>query len=89
MELKVVEKGPEKLGIEVGGESHTLLNLLTEYAWEARAKQASYVLDHPYLSKPELIIKSSDPKKTLSDASQIIIDRAKDFRAAFDRASKK
>jgi DNA-directed RNA polymerase subunit L len=89
MELKVVESKPDRMSIQVVGETHTLLNLLTEYAWEAKAKQATYIIDHPYLSNPELMVKSSDPKKTLSDAAQIIIDRTKEFRTIFDRAVKK
>lgn len=89
MELKVLESRPDKMRMEVIGETHTLLNILTEYAWEAKAGQASYVMDHPYLSQPELIIKSANPKKTLSDAAQIVIDRSKEFRTAFERAAKK
>jgi DNA-directed RNA polymerase subunit L len=89
MELRVLEKRPEMLRMEVVGESHTLLNLLTEYAWEAKASQASYIIRHPYLSQPELIVKSKNPKKTVSDAAQIIIDRAKEFRHGFERALKR
>ncbi len=89
MELKVLDSAPDKLSVEVHGETHTLLNVLTEYAWEAKASQASYVIDHPYLSTPELIVKSKNPKKTLSDAAQMIIDRSKDFKSAFDRAVRK
>jgi DNA-directed RNA polymerase subunit L len=89
MELKVVESKPDTLRIKVSGETHTLLNILTEYAWEVKAKQATYIIDHPYLSSPELMVKSSDPKKTLSDAAQVIIDRSKEFRTTFDRTVKK
>ena len=89
MELKVVEKKPDKLRIELVGESHTLLNVLTEYAWEAKASQASYIIEHPYLSQPELNVKSKNPKKTMSDAAQIIIDRSKEFKTAFERSLKK
>jgi DNA-directed RNA polymerase subunit L len=89
MELKVIEKKPDKIRMEVIGESHTLLNVLTEYAWEAKASQASYVIDHPYLSNPELMVKAKNPKKVLSDAAQIVIDRSKEFQTAFGRAVKK
>jgi DNA-directed RNA polymerase subunit L len=89
MELKVIERRPDRLGIRVSGETHTLLNILTEYAWEAKASQASYMIEHPYLSQPEIIVKSKNPKKTLSDAAQIIIDRSREFKSAFDRSLKK
>ena len=89
MELKVIEKKPDKLSMEVVGETHTLLNVLTEYAWEAKASQASYIIDHPYLSQPELIVRSKNPKKTLSDAAQILIDNSREFKIGFERALKK
>ena len=89
MDLKVIESKPDKIRMEVTGESHTLLNVITEYAWEAKASQASYMIDHPYLSKPELMVKGKNPKKVLSDAAQIVIDRSKEFKTVFDRAVKK
>jgi len=89
MEIKVIENGERKLKMELVGESHTFLNLITEYAWLAKASQASYMIKHPYLSQPLLSVMSPHPKKTLSDAAQIIIDRAEEFGKAFDRALKK
>ncbi len=89
MELKVLEKKANKLKLQVLGETHTFLNLITEYAWLAHASQASYIIQHPYLSEPELIVTSSNPKKTLRDATQILIDRAEEFRLSFKRALKK
>jgi len=89
MELKVIEKKPDKLSVEVVGETHTLLNVLTEYAWEAKASQASYTIKHPYLSQPQIHVKSKNPKKTLSDAAQMIMSHSKDFKTSFDRAVRK
>ena len=89
MELKVLENQKDRMKVRVSGETHTLLNLLTEYAWKAGASQASYVIEHPYLSQPEMNVKSNNPKKTLGDAAQMIIDRSKEFKGAFDRASRK
>ena len=89
MELKVLEKKADKLKLQVTGETHTFLNLISEYAWLAKAKQASYIVKHPYLSEPELIVKSANPKKTLKDANQIIIDRTEEFQRSFKRALRK
>jgi DNA-directed RNA polymerase subunit L len=89
MELKVIDKKLDKLSVEVVGETHTLLNVLTEYAWEAKALQASYSIQHPYLSHPQLNVKAKNPKKTLSDAAQIVMDRSKEFKTAFDRVVKR
>ena len=88
MEIKVLEKKPKKLKLGVLGETHTFLNLITEYSWLAKASRASYILRHPYLSEPELIVGSSNPKKTLRDAAQIIMSRTEDFKRVFNRALK-
>lgn len=89
MELKVLENKPDCLSMEVRGESHTLLNVITEYSWLANANQASYIIEHPYMSEPKLIVCSKNPKKTLKDSSQIVIDRSLEFKKAFERALKK
>jgi DNA-directed RNA polymerase subunit L len=89
MELKVLEKKPDRLKMLVMGENHTFLNLITEYAWMAKASQASYIIKHPYLSEPELVVKSTNPKKTLRDAATIMIERTEEFQKGFKRALKK
>jgi DNA-directed RNA polymerase subunit L len=89
MELKVLENTEKKLKLELTGETHTFLNLITEYAWLAKASQALYTIKHPYLSQPQLSIISNNPRKTLSDAAQIIIDRTDEFGKNFERALKK
>lgn len=89
MELVAIEKAKEKMRVEVRGESHTMLNLIRENSWKAGAKQASYIIQHPYISQPEIIIRSKNPPKTLKDAAQIAIDDAKTFQTAFSRAMKK
>ena len=89
MELTVTQKGKEKLRVEVRGETHTMLNLIRENAWKAGAKQAAYIIQHPYISQPEIIIRSKNPQKTLKDAAQMVIDDSKEFMVAFKRAMKK
>lgn len=86
MKLRKLEKGKEKLVLEVAGETHTLLNLLRENAWKEDAKQAAYIVEHPYLSQPKIIIRAEDPKKVLSNAAQLVIDEASDFRKEWKRA---
>ena len=89
MKLEVVEDEKTKLKVAVHGESHTLLNLLRENAWVAKADQAAYLIDHPYLSVPEIIVQSDSPKKTLTSAVQLVIDQAKEFEKEFSAAVKK
>jgi len=84
-----LEKNEGKMKLEVLGETHTFMNIITEYAWEAGAKQASYIIQHPYMSEPHLIVSAKNPKKTLSDASQIISEKATEFQKSFKRATKK
>ena len=63
MELSAIDKGKEKMRVVVKGETHTILNLMRENAWKVGAKQASYIIQHPYISQPEIIVKSKNPKK--------------------------
>jgi DNA-directed RNA polymerase subunit L len=89
MTIKVLEKKKDKLKVEVVGESHTLLNLLREKAWKVGAKQSAYIIKHPYLSQPEIIIRAKNPGKVLNDAAQLIIDDAKEFGKGFKRTLKR
>lgn len=89
MEIKVLDKTNESIKIEVRDETHTLLNLLRENCWKAGASQASYTIEHPYLSHPKILVKAKNPKKVLSDAAQMITDDAKEFGREFGKASKK
>ncbi len=86
MELKVLEKTKNKLKIEVQGESHTLLNLLRRNSWDAKAEQASYMIEHPMLSQPRIIIKAGNPKAVLSRAADMAIKQTQNFSKAFKRA---
>ncbi len=89
MKLKKLEKAKEKLKVEVVGEDHTLLNVLRENAWRAGADQAAYMIEHPYLSEPKIIVKSKDPAKTLADSAQLAISDAQAFQKEFKKALKK
>jgi len=85
MKLTVLEKKKDKWKIEVDGEDHTLLNLLTENAWKGKVKQASYMIKHPQLSKPEITVIGPNPKKILADAAQRIIDDSGAFQREIKR----
>jgi len=89
MEIKILEKTNESVKIEVIDETHTLLNLLREKSWKAGASQASYMIEHPYLSNPKITVSAKNPKKVLSDASQMIIDDAREFGKEFGKVLKK
>lgn len=89
MAVKVLERKKGKLSIEVGGETHTLLNLLRENMWKAGASQADYIIRHPYASQPELIVRAKDPAKIMDEAAQMIISEARGFGKEFGRALKR
>ncbi len=89
MDIKVLEKKKGRLVIEVRGEGHTLLNLLREKAWNSKAKQASYMIEHPYMAQPKIIIKADDPVKVMKSAVQQVADEAKEFDREFSRALKR
>jgi DNA-directed RNA polymerase subunit L len=89
MKLVLLENTDKKMVLEIRGETHTFLNLLRENAWDAGSKQASYMIEHPYLSEPKLIIRADNPKKVLDSAAQMIIEQAKDFEKEFRRVSAK
>jgi len=89
MKLTALEKKENKNVIEVEGETHTFLNLLKETAWDVGSEQASYIIEHPNLSEPKLILRAKNPRKILERAAQMIIDQAKEFENEFRRVSKK
>ena len=89
MKLVMMESSKEKMVLEVRGENHTFLNLLRENAWDAGSKQASYMIEHPYLSEPKLIIRADNPKKVLDNSAQAILDSAKEFEKEFKKVSAK
>lgn len=89
MELEIIESRKDEVKVEVKGESHTLLNILRENAWKSGAKQAAYIIEHPYLSQPKIIVKAANPKKVLRDAAQMIVDDALEFEKEFKRALKR
>lgn len=89
MELKVLEKKKNKLVVEVAGETHTLLNLLRENAWKAGAGQASYTIQHPYLSEPQITMIAENPKGVLSKAAKLSAEQVSDFERKFKAASRR
>jgi DNA-directed RNA polymerase subunit L len=88
MELKIVEKGKDRIKVEVRNETHTFLNLLREKAWESGCDQASYIIEHPYQSDPVIIVKAKNPIKVLTDAGTKVTDQVKEFSRHFSRLSR-
>ena len=88
MDITVLEHEKEKLKVETTA-SLTLVNALNENMWKQKATDvAAYNVGHPYLSKPVLLIKSKNPKKTLIDAADAIAEDVGEFRKKLAAALK-
>ena len=87
MEIKILEEGEEILKVEV--DDVTLVNLLNEKIWKQRGiGYSAYNIDHPYLSKPVITVKSKNPKKALIDAADRVIDDVDALRKKLQAALK-
>ncbi len=84
--IKILENENDRLKIEV--DDLTLVNLLNEAVWNEKIDYAAYTVDHPYLSKPVLFVKSKDPKKTLLDAAATILKDITALRKEFQNVAK-
>ncbi|MFH1630829.1 MAG: RpoL/Rpb11 RNA polymerase subunit family protein [Candidatus Aenigmatarchaeota archaeon] len=84
MNVKVLEQNDDKLKIEL--DDLTLVNLLHENLWKTKIDYSAYVKDHPYLSQPVLVVKSKDPKKSLTEAADKIIDDCATIKKKFGKS---
>jgi DNA-directed RNA polymerase subunit L len=73
MEIRILEESDDMMKVEI--DDVTLVNLLNEKIWKQRGIEFSaYNIEHPYLSKPVITVRSKNPKKALIDAADKIID---------------
>ena len=65
MEIKKIKEGENSVLIEAEGEDYTLLVPISEELWEnSNVSESAVIRDHPYLSKPQLWVKTSKGKPT-------------------------
>ncbi|MBI5332183.1 MAG: hypothetical protein HZB65_01280 [Candidatus Aenigmarchaeota archaeon] len=86
MEVNLLKKEGEKVELEVN--DLTLVNLLHENLWKKKVNYSAYNKEHPYLSKPVLLVKSKDAKKSLIEASEQIAEDIDSLRKKFQKAVK-
>lgn len=79
MKLKVIEEEKDKLQIEID-ESITFINLMNENVWKQNVDMSAYKIEHPYLSKPVMVVRAKNPKKALADAADQIISDVNSLR---------
>ena len=86
MNIKVIEKTDNKIKIEIGSESHTLLNTLKSSLLEdSRVEIATYDIKHPSFSEPILFVRTNDvdPVIAIKEATQRIVEVYEDFKTVF------
>jgi len=86
MDLKVIEKSDTQILVEIGGESHTLLNTLkSSLLDDPRVEVATYDIKHPTISDPVLFVKTDgvDPIVAITEASERLIEVYEEFKTVF------
>ena len=87
MEVKLIEQKDDKVKLEVNDK--TFVNLIHEKLWEqGKIEVSTWSQDHPYLTKPMLLVKAKDPKKVLVDAAEEIASDAQKLLKQFEKAVK-
>ena len=86
MNLKVIEQDKEKLKVEI--DDLTLVNIIHENLWKTKIDYSAYVKEHPYLSQPVILVKSKDPKKSLIEAAEKIVEDCDVLKKKIEKAVK-
>ncbi|MDD6285910.1 MAG: DNA-directed RNA polymerase subunit L [Methanosphaera sp.] len=79
--MKVIEEQPEKLVLEITGETHTICNILRKRLMsQDEVKAAAYDITHPLIGQPEFEVHSPNPRESIVTASEEIKKEAQDFK---------
>ena len=92
MELKKIEDNGKRLIVEFDEESIAFANMVKDKLWEdASVKEAAAIREHPYLSKPKILVETSrgSPQTALEKTTEKLIDEAKEFGEKFKDTLKK
>ncbi len=80
VQIDVLEDEGDKLKLRVH-DNTTLLTIVNENLWKQKGIDfAAVTVDHPYLSKPVLTVKSKKGKKAVIEAAEQIIEDASALR---------
>lgn len=92
MQVKVLEKKPNELKIEIEGENHSFCNVLQKALLEDETiDMAGYDIPHPLVSNPIVYVRTRGqrrPETALRNAAEKIRKRNKEFRETFEKALK-
>jgi DNA-directed RNA polymerase subunit L len=88
--MKVIKDTKKELEIEITGESHSLCNAIRKTLMEDDdVEAAAYVIEHPIIGEPKLIIKAKNPKKSLKKAAETVKARCDEFKNLIDSEDEK
>jgi DNA-directed RNA polymerase subunit L len=80
VEIEILEEEGDKLKLKVN-DNTTVLNLINENLWKQKSVDlAAVTIDHPYLAKPVITIKSKKGKKAVIEAAEKIAEDAAALR---------
>ena len=90
MKLRVLKQTGKRLELEVEGEDHSLLNLLTKTMLKMNhVKFAAYRIDHPLVGKPVVIIETDGeipPIEAMKRGLEEIKKLSREFMKKFETA---
>ena len=92
MQVKVLEKKPNELKVEIEGEDHSFCNVLQKALLEDDAiDMAGYSIPHPLVSSPVVYVRTRGqrrPETALRNAVEKIRKGNREFRETFEKALK-
>ncbi len=91
MELKLLNKTKDLIELEVRGEDETLLYPLQQKLVEDESVEyATYIMGHPLLEHPKLVVKVIDgkPQNALKRAAKALANKYKECLTLFEKESK-
>jgi len=90
LKLRVLKQTEKRLELEVEGEDHSLLNLLTKTMLKLdHVKLAAYRIDHPLVGKPVIIVETDgkiSPAEAIKEGLEEIKKLSKEFIEKFETA---
>ena len=92
MELKKLEDNGKRIIVEFEDETLAFVNMVKDKLWEdSSGKEAASIMEHPYLSKPEILVETSrgSPHVALEKAADKLTEEAKEFKDKLKESLKK
>ena len=90
LKLRILKQTEKRLELEVEGEDHSLLNLLTKTMLKmGHVKLAAYRIDHPLVGRPVIIVETDgeiSPAEAIKKGLEEIKKSSKEFMEKFETA---